>query len=118
MKIPNYFLQRPSTELSRVELRAFEELFANYIQNGTGQQILYELSVPKWQFLSYLCKDKRILLHGSNTPDISEFEPRKPNDSEEFGNRLAVYAASDGIWAMYFAIVNRRQVTSLVNACF
>jgi hypothetical protein len=38
---------------------------------------------------------------------------------DEFGNRTAVYAASDGIWAMFFAIVDReRYVRSLNNACF
>lgn len=50
---------------------------------------------------------------------IAEFEPRQSNDIEEFGNRRAVYAASDGLWAMYFAIVDRdRYVTSLFNACY
>jgi hypothetical protein len=66
-----------------------------------------------------LCDREGIVLHGSGKADIAEFEPRKANDAIAFGNRQAVYAASDGIWAMYFAIVDRgRYVTSLLNACF
>ena len=58
------------------------------------------------------------MLHGSGSPDIQEFEPRQSNDLAEFGNRRAVYAASDGIWPIYFAVVNRDgPVTSLVNSC-
>ncbi len=59
------------------------------------------------------------MLHGSGRTDIEEFEPRQSNDINEFGNRRAVYAASDGIWPLYFAIVDRANyVTSLVNSCF
>ena len=53
------------------------------------------------------------MLHGSGTGDIAKFEPRQSNDIEEFGNRRAVYAASDGLWAMYFAIVEPRYFFSI-----
>ncbi len=80
--------------------------------------IEYTLPAPKWQFLCYLCDCKPVVLHGSGRADIREFEPRQSNDIEEFGNRRAVYAASDGIWPIYFAVMDRdRAVTSLVNAC-
>jgi hypothetical protein len=35
----------------------------------------------------------------------------------EFGAQLAVYAAADGIWPLYFAIIDRAQMPSIVNAC-
>jgi hypothetical protein len=58
------------------------------------------------------------VLHGSGQPGIRVFEPRQSNDLSEFGNRRAVYAASDGIWPIYFAVMDREGgVTSLVNAC-
>lgn len=58
------------------------------------------------------------MLHGSGQSDILEFEPRQSNDVREFGNRRAVYAASDGIWPIYFAVMDRDAgVTSLVNSC-
>jgi hypothetical protein len=80
--------------------------------------IEYTLAAPKWQFLCYLSDHKLIVLHGSGRADIREFEPRQSNDIAEFGNRRAVYAASDGIWPIYFAIMDRDHgVTSLVNGC-
>lgn len=57
-------------------------------------------------------------MHGSGNPDIHVFERRKSNDAKEFGDQQAVYAASDGIWAAYYAILDRdRYVRSLVNTC-
>src|SRR5262249_14452598 len=80
--------------------------------------ITYALAAPKWQFLCYLCERKSIVLHGSGDPDIAKLEPRKSADVIAFGNREAVYAAADGIWPLFFAIVNRSlPVTSLVNSC-
>jgi hypothetical protein len=59
------------------------------------------------------------VLHGSSDPDIARFEPRQSNDIAEFGNRKAVYAAADGLWAMFFAILDRpRHRMSLTNSCF
>ena len=118
MLVPSYFLQRPSVPLDAATIASFEQLYTEAIEPGKGAEIEYKLEAPKWQFLCYLCDHKGLLLHGSDAPDIEEFEPRQSNDIHEFGNRRAVYAASDGIWPMYFAIVDRAgYVTSLANAC-
>ena len=71
----------------------------------------------KWQFLAYIADHHDIALHGSGDPNIALFEPRQSNDLNEFGNQKAVYAASDGLWAMFFAIVDRARVASITNAC-
>ena len=119
MHIPSYFLPRPTEPLDDIRIAAFETLYAEIEQNGTGGVIDYTLSAPKWQFLCYLADNKEIVLHGSGSADIETFEPRQSNDIGEFGNRCAVYAASDGIWPIYFAIVDReRYVRSLMNGCF
>jgi hypothetical protein len=74
---------------------------------------------PRWQFLCYLADHKPIVLHGSGNPGLSEVEPRQTNDLNEFSNRRAIYAASDGIWPIYFAIRDREQhAMSLTNACY
>ena len=119
MQLPSYYSPRPAMELDAATTATFERLYAEAVAHGAGTEIDYNLSAPKWQFLCYLSDTKGILMHGSGNPSISQFEPRQSNDITEFGNRRAVYAASDGIWAMYFAIVDRdRHVTSLMNACF
>jgi hypothetical protein len=119
MQLPPYFLLQPAASWDADTVAAFEQLYAQFVAPGTGGEIIYTLSAPKWQFLCYLAEHKQILMHGSGKSDIKEFEPRKADDVAEFGDRCAVYAASDGIWAMYFAIMDRdRYVTSLVNGCF
>jgi hypothetical protein len=76
------------------------------------------LSAPKWQFLCYLADQYQLAMHGSGNPAITRFEPRQANDISEFGNQKAVYAASDGIWAMFFAVVDRDHYPmSVSNAC-
>jgi len=115
---PSYYLQTPSLTLDSDTIAAFEQTYAAGLKHGSAQPFPYPLTAPKWQFLNYLCRHKNVLMHGSGEPNIAEFEPRQSNDVHEFGNRRAVYAASDALWAMYFAIVNRDCVTSLVNSSF
>jgi hypothetical protein len=83
-----------------------------------GGPVAYDLGAPKWQWLCHVAERGDVVLHGSPNPGIDRFEPRQSNDTAEFGNRRAVYAAADGIWPMYFAIVDRSAGgVSLVNSC-
>jgi hypothetical protein len=118
MLLPSYFSPRPAGVLDSATIAAFERLFAETVEREAGALIDYTLAAPKWQFLCYLCDHKPVVLHGSGRSDIQEFEPRQTNDIEEFGNRRAVYAASDGIWPIYFAVMDRdRGVTAFLNSC-
>jgi hypothetical protein len=116
--LPQWFWPRPAPDLDPGTIAAFERLFAATLEREAGTLIDYTLLAPKWQFLCYLCDRKDIVLHGSAQSDIREFEPRQSNDVGEFGNRRAVYAASDGIWPIYFAVTDRDGgATSLINSC-
>lgn len=118
MQYPAHFLPRPPLDLTPATRTAFAELYAGAVQSGHGQAMDYNIGAPKWQFLSWLCDTQEVLLHGSGNPSIQEFEPRKADDLNEFGDRQAVYAASDGVWPIFFAIVDRdRFVRSLNNTC-
>ena len=119
MSLPSYFLPRPDAGLDRATQAAFESLYATQIECGKGGVVSYTLTAPRWQFLCWLADTKPLLLHGSGDGQIAEFEPRKSDDIDEFGNRCAVYAASDGIWPIYYAILDRqRRSMSLINGCF
>jgi hypothetical protein len=96
---------------------AFDELLSTTLNIGGCPTIKFTLSYPKWQFLCHLSDHHDIALHGSGDPNIVLFEPRQSNDLSEFGNQKAIYAASDGLWAMFFAIVDRERVGSITNAC-
>lgn len=117
MILPDYWLTRPGGDLDEGTRSAFDALLQAILRTGGCPTIQFALPQPKWQFLCYAADHCDIALHGSGNPNIDRFEPRQSNDLNEFGNQKAVYAASDGLWAMFFAIVDRDRVSSITNAC-
>lgn len=117
MMLPEYWLTRPATNPDESTQKAFDELWDSTLRIGGCPNILFTLPSTKWQFLCHLADHHDIAVHGSGDPDITLFEPRQSNDLHEFGNQKAVYAASDGLWAMFFAVVDRDRVNSITNAC-
>jgi hypothetical protein len=113
---PDYLLRRPPMPTDPETLALFEHLAEAALRAGGGP-IDYRLVAPRWQFLCHLADSREIVLHGSGNPDIELFEPRKSDDVNPFGDRKAVCAASDGLWPMYFAILDReRHPMTLVNS--
>lgn len=117
MVLPDYWLTRPSVNFDEATQNAFDELLNITLSRRECSTIEFTLPYPKWQFLCYLADHRDIAMHGSGNPDIALFEPRQSNDLNKFGNQKAVYAASDGLWAMFFAVVDRERVDSITNAC-
>lgn len=117
MMLPDYWLSRPSLRFDEATRLAFDALLDAALRMGGCPTIPYTLPHPKWQFLCHLADHHDLALHGSGDSEIALFEPRQSNDLNEFGNQKAVYAASDGLWAMFFAIVDRERVKSITNAC-
>jgi len=117
MMLPDYWLTQPSVSFDDRAQIAFDELLKTTLISGGCPTIQFTLPWPKWHFLCHLADHHDIALHGSGDPNIALFEPRQSHDLNDFGNQKAVYAASDGIWAMFFAIVDRDRVMSITNAC-
>lgn len=117
MMLPDYWLTRPTVNFDEEAQNAFDALLDTTLSSGGCPTIQFTLPWPKWQFLCHLADHHDIALHGSGDPNIALFEPRQSNDLNEFGNQKAIYAASDGLWAMFFAIVDRERVMSITNAC-
>jgi hypothetical protein len=116
--MPAHWLRRPELRTDAETLTAFDRLLGQALAQGPGQPLEYRLDVPKWQFLCHAAERANLVLHGSGNPGIELFEPRQPDDPGEFSGRRAVYAAADGIWPMYFAILDReRYPMGLLNAC-
>jgi hypothetical protein len=68
--------------------------------------------------LYYLADRQGVVLHGTGDPHIQVFEPHPSIDPDEFGAQTAVYAAGVGLWAMFFAILDRTHYPmSTSNAC-
>lgn len=110
------FLPQPPIESTPEKQEAFERLFRS---TPAGGLINYQLPYPKWQYLSWLCETKELVLHGSQNLEIGEVEPQQARDARAFSNQEAIYATTDGIWVIYFAIVDRKgfKGLSLFNSC-
>jgi hypothetical protein len=108
-------LVAPQLDLEATKVTAFDDAFASASTRG---RIEYQLPYPKQEFLRYLVAKRDVVLHGSGNGTIDLFEPTWQTDY--FGRvRKAVFAASDGIWPMFFAILDRsRYHGSLRNVCY
>ena len=74
--------------------------------------------IDAWKFLCGVADRRRIAFHGTGDSGIESFEPRRPVDLAPFGDQEAVFATSDPIWAMFYAIVDRgRYEITLNNGC-
>lgn len=117
--LPPYCLRRPPLPTDPATIAIYEALWTQATTTPDIVDLTDALPSPRWPFLAYLAEHKPVLLHGSNDPTITALVPRQSHDTEAFGNRCAVFAASDGIWPIFFAIVDRAQPPlSLHNACF
>jgi hypothetical protein len=118
MMLPDYWLRRPNLEIDPQVRSGFDRYYAEITARGTNTRIDYTFPVPKWQFLCYLVDQHEVVLHGTGDPNIELFEPRRSIDLTEFGAQTAVYAAGDGLWAMFFAIIDREHTPMATsNAC-
>lgn len=114
--LPDYWLARPGADSGPDVRASFDRLWDRAVESDDNPMV----EVPpgeRWRFLCHLADKRGLVLHGSGDPGIAVFEPRQANDLGEFGNQKAVYAAGDGIWAMFFAIVDRHRIPSVTNAC-
>jgi hypothetical protein len=58
--------------------------------------------------LRWMAERHDVLFHGSGRGDLATLEPiRLSRDATPFGDQQAVFAASDPIWAIYFATLQR-----------
>ena len=116
--LPDYWLTRPNADIDAAARASFDGLLQSALAAADGGLIPYDLPAPKWQFVCYAAERYDLAWHGSGEPAIALFEPRQANDLNDFGNQKAIYASSDALWAMFFAIVDRdRFPMSITNAC-
>jgi hypothetical protein len=117
MRADSDYLAAPDIDWTPEKLAAFDRLYARLCQQGPEKHFDYQAPYPKYEFFCYLVEHRQALLHGSNKPDIAIFEPRPQTDY--VGRSIkAVFATPDGIWPIYFAIIDRANYRgSLRNAC-
>jgi hypothetical protein len=66
------------------------------------------LPEPRLDFLRWLGEHRGVVFHGSQRNDLAELSTeRRSKDTTAWGNQVAVYASSDPVWALYFAVLRR-----------
>jgi hypothetical protein len=117
-------MERPPLSLDRSTRSAIEAFLSLAQPEGADRLLDVDAvlrargNVRPWQFLCGLADRREVAFHGTGDPDIESFEPREPIDFAPFGQQKAVFATSDPIWAMFYAIVDRdRYRLTLNNGC-
>lgn len=74
-------------------------------------------AVSRWQFLRWL-EPRGVLFHGSPQSGLTVFKPRAPHDlsADDFSKRTGVFATSDALWALMYALRDRRRARRMLNA--
>lgn len=116
-QVPSFYLPRPALALEPSQCAACDALLDEAFRRP-GLDLTARLPVEPWKFCSYIAEAHPVLLHGSQNQSVATFRPRRSYDGNPFGNRSAVFAASDGIWPMFFALLKRNGVRTLSNTCF
>ena len=87
---------------------AFEKLWAEQIERGSGQDIRWDLGASRHAFLEWVCTSKPIVLHGSNDAAIEQFSPRRRTLAVNLaGSEAGVFACTDAARAISYAILDR-----------
>ncbi len=101
----------PDFELSAEKEAAFAALLQSIIVKADGSRLDYHLPFPIHEFVQYVSAQEAVIFHGSNNTEIETFAPVRKSyelrDETGRGNLQAVYGTHDGLWAMFFAIVDR-----------
>lgn len=114
--VSSFLKKGPSIYFTDSEIKDFEQLYQNCILKGLID-IDYNLPYPKYKFIDYLIEKKKLLAHGSNYKELNILMPFRASREVGggFGDKQAVFVASDSIWALYFATVDRSKSGLIKN---
>ncbi len=104
----SYYLPVPVERFDSASEYEFESILGPALSSSSCSVIDYRNPRPKHQFLSYLASRRDLLLHGSNSTDIEVIEPWS-RATDNWSLPKAVYAASDGVIPVFFAVANRAE---------
>jgi hypothetical protein len=119
MQVPPGLLQQPTSRLTNETKAEFDAAFRELLREPAVGAVVLPERHPKWEFLSYVCESQDVVLHGSSHMGLTQIGPRQADDVRACSSQTGIYATTDGIWAIFFAIVNRREREfGMANTCF
>jgi hypothetical protein len=119
---PGQGLVAPPLTLEAEKRAAFDALIADILAAADVRVLDYRLPYPRHEFLQYAALQDRFIFHGSGKMDIDEFVTRRTSmelrDRTGRGNVQGIYGTHDGLWPMFFAIVDRERLTGSIRNGF
>lgn len=115
-------LLAPTWDLDEGREAAFSALVDEILTQADGRVLAYRLPYPKHEFLQYAAARNVFIFHGSGKPDIDEFTTRRTsmelNDKSGRGNVQGIYGTDDGLWPLFFAVVDREKISGSIRNGF
>ncbi len=112
------FLCAPQYELNGDQVAAFDDIVRTEFDRTPAREINDPAIYPKVDFLWYLVHHRKFLLHGSNSRQVDNLEPRSQEDWHGRPKK-AIFATGDNIWPLFFALLDRPKLRgSIRNGCF
>jgi hypothetical protein len=109
----------PPLELELDELAAYEHLLHELQEEPDGDWLELGGERPRWRFVEWLTRQDAVIFHGSPKDDIDVFRPVRTSvelmDHGGTGNLAAVYGTPFGLWAMWFAVLDRSQLRGSIR---
>ena len=97
----------------------FAEIWDDVVASPSGRLIDGRAIEPLHEFVQWLMDRQLVIFHGSNNIEIDEFKPVRTsmelNDTTGRGNLGAVYGTHDGLWSMFFAVIDRTNLEGSIR---
>ena len=107
----------PPLELEPDEIAAYEGVLAELREEPDGGPL--EVDPPRWRFVEWLTRQDAVIFHGSPREDIDVFRPVRSSvelmDHGGKGNLAAVYGTPFGLWALWFAVLDRSRLRGSIR---
>lgn len=109
----------PPFNPSTAERHTYERLLHDVRTNLDGGLLEWNLAWPKWRFIEWLTQQEAVIFHGSPKSDIESFLPVRHSveimDQGGTGNLAAIYGTPFGLWAMWFAVIDRDRLKGSIQ---
>jgi hypothetical protein len=108
----------PRLDLSAAEIAGYQEQLHAIERSPDGAWLELD-DRPRWRFVEWLTRQDKVIFHGSPKPDIEVFRPVRRSvelmNHAGTGNLAAVYGTSFGLWAMWFAVLDRSRLQGSIR---
>jgi hypothetical protein len=112
-------LAAPPLQLDADEETRYERLLGELLESQDGDWLDLGDDRPRWRFVEWLTRQRAVIFHGSPKPDIDVFVPVRSSvevmDHAGKGNLAAVYGTPVGLWALWFAVIDRSQLRGTIR---